>query len=505
MTRGVPPFLVRPTKRGIAARIRRAARVWSLATAGILVWLVACGEVVAQPIGGAPGDGGASSSGGEGGGSGGGSDAASDSPVVAEGAPPLDGSSFCTGSGPIPISNAECSGDVARFFRFAACACDSLAVSGALTTQAKDSTADAGEPNGASIAANGQVALNANASVSGSIWAGGQNLTPGTPAVSITSGASTSSVTLDVESGGDVTTSGNFLVGRDLYADGDVTVQSGSLAVVGAVHVPAGDTASGVTSGGGVQNGPVSVAPPCDCQDTIPIASLVSARKTSNDDANVPPPLPPLTTTSLDDPAGTVTLPCGLFYVDGIHGSTAPVTLHVTGRAALFVDGDLDAEAGLTVNLDPAVELDLFVSGNVTLKGDLALGDSGAPAAMRLYVAGSSFTLESSDASVNVNVYAPAADVLLASDFTMRGAIFARSLAFSGAFDITYDTTILETPGCTAPGTPCQTCDDCSGATPACKGGACTACTTDADCCAPLTCVVVGAQGGTCVLPVPNQ
>ena len=98
-----------------------------------------------------------------------------------------------------------------------------------------------------------------------------QALTAGTPAVSLMSPAgATSTIALDVESGGDVDTAGTVLVGGNVYANGNVTVQSGSLSVVGAVHVPAGDTANGVTSGGGVIQGPVQVDPPCDCSSPIP-------------------------------------------------------------------------------------------------------------------------------------------------------------------------------------------------------------------------------------------
>jgi hypothetical protein len=93
-------------------------------------------------------------------------------------------------------------------------------------------------------------------------------------------------------------------------------------------------------------------------------------------------------------------------------------------------------------------------------------------------------------------VYAPDAVVALASSFEMKGALFAQQLEFSGDFTIHYDTSVLQTPGCTPSGSPCQTCDDCAGATPACKAGTCVPCVTTADCCAPLTC-----SAGRCVLP----
>ena len=450
--------------------------------------LAGCGDVTAQPIGSAASDGGVTEASADGG-------PHVDGPSGDGALPPGDASDFCTGHGPIPLPGTnECTGDLARLFRFAACACDSLAVSGVLVTESFDSSTDGGSSvsGGASIAANGQVATNAQSSVGGSVWAGGASLGSGVPAVALMSPAGvTSSVALDVQSGGDVEVNGTFLDGHDLYADGNVTLQSGSLSVVGAVHIPAGDSASGVTSGGGVVNGPVLVPAPCDCSKPIDVGSLVAAHQASNDDAAIG-----LSTTGLDAPPSPVSLPCGQYYVDGIHGGA--VELDVTGRAALFVGGDLNVDAGLKIVLAPGTELDLFVAGNVELQGTTSLGDVNAPARMRLYVGGGTVTL-SANATVGANVYAPAADVQLASSFEMWGALFAQSLQFSGDFTIHYDTSVLQEPGCVQPGSPCQTCNDCAGATPACKGGTCTGCATDADCCAPLQC---DTQTGRCQLPI---
>ncbi len=448
-------------------------------------WLAACGDVTAQPIGAAVGDGG-------------GADASfdgsphSDAPGTDGSLPTGDASDFCTGHGPIPLPGTdECTGDLAHLFRFAACACDSLAVSGTLVTSGFDSTTDGGMPLGASVAANGQVATNAQSTVGGSVWAGGAGLTSGTPAVSLMSPAGvTSSVAFDIESGGDVLVNGTYLVGRDIDANGNVTLQSGSLSVVGRVRIPSGDSASGVTSGGGVVNGPVPVPPPCDCTSPIDFASVIAAHQTSNDDAAIG-----LSATALDMPSAPVSLPCGEYYVDGIHGGA--VTLDVTGRVALFVGGDVNVDGGLTITLQPGTELDLFVAGDVQLQGTTSLGDRNAPAHVRLYVGGNTVTLSAS-ATIGANVYAPTADVQLASSFQMWGALFAQSLAFSGDFTIAYDTSVLQEPGCKQTGGPCETCNDCAGATPACIGGTCTRCASDADCCAPLECNTVT---GACYLP----
>jgi hypothetical protein len=232
------------------------------------------------------------------------------------------------------------------------------------------------------------------------------------------------------------------------------------------------------------------VAPPCDCSNPIDVVSIVAAHQTSNDDAAIH-----LSTSGLDTPPAPVALQCGQYYVDGIHGGA--VELDITGRVALFVDGDLDVDAGLKIVLFPGAELDLFVAGNVALQGTTSLGDVNAPARMRLYVGGGTVTL-SANATVGANVYAPSADVQLASSFEMWGALFAQSLQFSGDFTIHYDTSVLQLPGCASTESPCKTCDDCAGATPACKGGTCSACASSADCCAPLDC---DTTTGRCELP----
>ena len=451
------------------------------ACAATAPWFAGCGDVVARPIGAASGEAGPSPESGPPG----------DAPGPGEATAPSDASTFCTGHGPIPLPGTDlCTGDLAHLFRFAACACRSLAVSGKLTTDAFDSSADAGPAftNGASIAANGAVATNAHTSVGGSVWAAGQGLAGGTPAVTLKGDGT---IAHDVQAGGPVAVDGIYQVGGDVFADGDVTIQSGSLSVVGSVHQPAGASATGVTAGGGIVNGPVQIAPPCDCSNPIDVMSFVAAHKLTNDDAAAG-----LDATSLDQPSSTVSLPCGQYYVDGITGGA--VALQIAGRVALFVDGDVSVTNGLRIDLAPGAELDLFVAGNVALQGTTSLGDVNAPARVRAYVGGSSVTL-SADATVGANVYAPNAVLQLASTFTMWGAVFAGDLQFSGDFTIHYDTSVLQEPGCTPAGTPCKTCDDCSGATPSCKAGTCSACSADADCCAPLVC---NQLAGSCHLPI---
>jgi hypothetical protein len=251
----------------------------------------------------------------------------------------------------------------------------------------------------------------------------------------------------------------------------------------------------------------VSVPPPCDCgSPPVDIASVVAAYASPslNDNASLHPPL---ATTALDDPTGTVSLPCGLYYVDGIHGGA--VSIDIQGRVALFVGGDLSVTQGIAITIEPGAALDLFIAGNVNIQGpsgSVVVGDVTHAAATRIYVAGSGddagggFTL-SADATLSANIYAPRAVVEISSNFVLRGAILAQALQFSGNFAIHYDAAVLQvsqSSGCEPPSGPCSTCNECSGATPACTGGKCVPCKATTDCCAPLTC---DTSSGRCSLP----
>lgn len=445
---------------------------------------VACGEVVSQPIGAGPvGDAAAPDAG----------DAPPPLDAGAEGSGDArgDAPAFCTSSGPIAVPDASsCLGDIASVFRFAACACDAIAVSGALTVDVATSAGDAGTATGnvASVAANGAVSTNAQTNVAGSVWAGGAG-TQGAPAVTL---RDVGFIARDVQSGGPVQVTGAssmYTVGGDLWANGNVTLDPGAfLGVHGTVHIPSGDTATGVQ--GTVVNGPVQVGDPCDCANPTNVGSIVDAFANANDDASQG-----LSGASTLD--GTVTLPCGRYYVAAVTG--ADVTLHVTGRVALLVAGDVNVTHSLTITLDPGAELDLAVKGSFSVMGSLAVGDSGQAARTRLYVGGPTFTLSATVMPLAAEVYAPNATLQLASDLQMVGALFAQAMQFSGAFTLHYDPSILQVPqsgGCVPDGGACKTCDDCGGTTPACKAGTCSPCVTDADCCAPLRC----APGGSCVL-----
>ena len=397
---------------------------------------------------------------------------------------------------PRVAGSAYCTGDLANKFRFAACACETFSISGSLATDSFDSASDAGaRAQVASVGADWLIATNSEVVLGGSLWSGGVGA-QGMPAMSL-DGFGT--VARDLESGGDLEVGGTFAVRGNVFASGSVYVQpgdaGGSLSVGAAVHVPEGGTVSaGVAASGGILYDSVGVAPPCDCNSPIDVASIVASARTQNDNAAIG-----LTETALHYPAGALTLPCGRYYVGDITGEL--VELNIDGRVALFVDGPLSAFNALHVDMASDAELDLFVVQDVTMgvaDNGAEQGNVNAPARVRLYMAGQNLNLGSS-AKVGANIYAPAARVTLSRDLVVWGALFARDVSFSGNLTIHYDTSVLgaAASGCAPPGGACQTCDDCSGATPACIGGRCVACTTDRDCCTPLAC-----NRGRCGLPL---
>lgn len=459
------------------------ARVRFGTVVGACLLAISCGDVVSQPIGAASG-----------------ADAGvSDAPVHADGgadAPDAagDGSALCALSGPIAVPGTSlCLGDLGNVFRFAACACDSLEVSGILQVDSATVAGDAGPTSGdvASIAANGIVATNAESTVLGSVWAGGAGI-QNAPAVTL---RHFGYVAHDVQSGGPIEIGGTYSVGGDVWANGNVTIDADAgLSVQGTVHIPAGDTATGVQ--GTIVNGPVQVGAPCNCAQPLNIGAIVAAFASHNDDAAAG-------LTASSTLGGTVTLTCGRYYVAAIAGAT--VTLQVKGRVAILVDGDVNVTQAFTVQLAPGAELDLVVKGDFSVMGSLAIGDADQPARTRLYIGGTTLSLSANAQPLAADVYAPNATLELSSKLEMWGALFAQSIQLSGAFTLHYDPSALSVPpsgSCPSAGQSCTSCDQCPASAPACKQGTCSPCVTDADCCAPLLCSL---PSGQCVLAPPTQ
>jgi hypothetical protein len=380
---------------------------------------------------------------------------------------PASRASFCaaTGAGGILLpGTTQCTGDVAKkLFRFGVCSCAGLTSNGPMVTRSFNSQTKSQGRKGGSIGANGDILSNSPIDVGGSV---------------------VSSTTFEANGGGRIavdlradkgaSSTGPLSVGGDYYA---TVAGDDDISVSGATHVPA------------------TVLAPCDCKSQVPIAAYVDAFASANDDA-----ASGLTPKSLEGVLGAdLTLDCGRYYFNQVD-SNGTVTIRLKGRTAIFVAGNLSVNGGLSFVFEPGAELDLFVKGNLLANGSAALGNLDAPAKARIYLAGSSATING-ESSIAANLYAPNAKVDVNGELKVRGAVYAQEVGVNGGLDLNYDEAILDVQGCEAPGGSCKSCGDCGGATPACKGGKCTACKTNADCCAPLAC----AANGTCIASLgPN-
>jgi len=347
----------------------------------------------------------------------------------------VDGGAMCAG------------GVIAATFARAVCSCTTVSASAVFSTDGFDSTV--GGPNGGP---GGDVASDGNETWSSHVTVGGNLITPG----NLTSTES-STVRGNLTVGGTLSASALFAV------DGNASVAH--LPLPSQVHVVGTTT---LTS---------SVAPPCNCTQLLPVASIVAAhRPPHNDNASIG-----LSATEAMDPQGsgsgactrsqTIDLPCGNYYLSGINATAAPLAIDVHGQTALYVDGNIQASASLSFNLDSSATLDLFVTGSVSTSAHLTLGSTGKPAHCRAYVAGSTFHM-SGGAAVGCNVYAPSASWDMAASSDVYGALFVNSLQESAQgcsqAALHYDTSILKEGAgcCTASscddGNPC-TADACNG------------------------------------------
>lgn len=381
----------------------------------------------------------------------------------------------CTGSGPVigvgdgPL---ECLGTLAQTtFRWSLCSCTDLNVSAALSTDAYDSTLGPYEPGelGGGVGVDRDVALWSEAvTVGGTLWVAG--------AGEYSSSGPPSRVKADFHLGGSWKASTPFDVAGPAY-------------VVGSLD--------GVTVAGATET-VKSVPPACDCEQKrlIPIAQIVEQhRSPDNDNAAIG-----LDEAVFEKPGSALRLdlPCGNYYFTSIQSSLS-LTIHVHGRTALYVEGDVEASSALAFVLDPDAELDLFVKGTLKASETLVFGSPNYPAVSRAYIAGDAQLRLSDDVRLAGQLYAANADVIWSAQNAIYGSVFAGNFRSSAKTDIHYDRGVLRTGDDCPPGgeggagtTECGSCEDCHNQ--ACKNGVCGECESSSDCCSPLICVE-----GSCV------
>jgi hypothetical protein len=333
---------------------------------------------------------------------------------------------------------------------------------------------------GGGLGANLQITTGDAPTIYGQCWAGD------TTGTSFT-GQSGGNVYDTFKSGNDITVSG-FAAAKDAYIAGTIT---GDMTVGGTLFQPS-NKQNGAATAGMIVSQAVTVPPPCDCTNKLDVPAIVAWGMTNNNDQAVG--LSPGIFTTASHPA-RIDLPCGEYYLTGFTLS-ADAAIVVHGHTVIFVDGSLTANSFLTITLaDSNSSLDVFVSGTITGQAQFELGNANWPALTRLYL-GTTGTFDlSSEITIAGNVWVGDGTVNWSSDADMYGSIFANNFTMSAPLRIHYDEAVVnQGSSCPAP-TGCTSCKDCNNQ--ACNGGTCGSCSTDADCCAPLTC-----QNGTCSVTI---
>ena len=355
------------------------------------------------------------------------------------------GSPYCSGSGPpvlvgdgITVGDGDgtpddvCTGTVAVLtFKRALCTCDAYQTSTMLTTDSFDSAVgpylqgSAGTVGGVGV--DGALASNAPLAIGGSL------------VVASTTGANLmqdAHVARDLNVAGPLGTNVNITAGGDANIAADISLAS--LMVTGTLTVPASASLGGTITAGTTVRAPVSFNPPCACapSELVDIGAFVKSYRTQNDDAAID--LSPARLAGYSGDA-TLDLPCGIYYLQGIHG-TGTITLRITGRVAVLVDGDATLTSALSIELATSdAELDLMIGGTLTSNNKITAGDEAHPSRTRIYIGGSGTIELSGDSQLAANVYAPTSAIAMSAPATIFGSLFVRALQQAAPLVIHYD------------------------------------------------------------------
>jgi hypothetical protein len=207
-------------------------------------------------------------------------------------------------------------------------------------------------------------------------------------------------------------------------------------------------------------------------------------------------------------------LPCGSYYLSSINPSV-PVTIWAHGQTALYIGGNVSASDVIAFGVDPTGAFDVFIEGTLTSQSGLTIGSPNYPALTRTYVGSTGGVSFTSGEVINGEFWAGYGLVDWSSGTDAYGSVFAGNFSAMAATRIHYDLAVLRQgnacppppgtggsdagPGGSssggAPPPGCGSCRDCLNQ--ACINGKCGACTSNADCCAPLVCTA-----GVCAPPV---
>jgi hypothetical protein len=402
----------------------------------------------------------------------------------------------CAGGGPpivvqAPGGSGVCAGNLAQTtFTWALCSCKDVQTSQVFQTDAYDSTKGPYMPGGVGggVGLNGDWKSSSTTDVGGTLWS--------SAATGLTA-SSPMTVRQELHAGADVSVH-MCTVSDDAFIVGNAT---GNPMTIGkTLYQTPGATHTGVTAAAVVPK-TVTVPPPCSCSPSaiLPVAAIVASKKTMNDNALIGLDAGLLTGAN---PPQRLDLPCGEYYLTGIQTSIA-VTIVAHGHTAIYIDGDLIASSPITITLDPAAELDVFISGTIKASQKFWIGSPNYPALSRTYVGGSAALVISSNVTLATNLYDPTALITWSAPVEVYGAVVAGDFVASQVVKIHYDRQVVQAgQDCPSAGSPdggtavtCTTCKDCNNQ--ACVNGTCGPCTDSSQCCAPLQCF-----NGTCTLPI---
>jgi len=249
----------------------------------------------------------------------------------------------------------------------------------------------------------------------------------------------------DVRSNPGLDVAGVLEVGRDAFLKNDAFVL-GRVGIGRDLTLEAGADIGGIAFvdvGGERRTEAVDIALPCGCapEQVIDVAALVADAESNNDNAAAG--LSPDDFNVVVGIGAEASLSHGRYYINQL-GGVGSLTLHVSGKVALFVADDLIATGLFRVELEPDAELDVFVRDNMRVTGAALFGDPARPSATRIYVGGTGdITVAGASAFVG-NLYAPAANILVGGFGKVYGSLFGKNINAAGFLDLGYDSSITE-------------------------------------------------------------
>ena len=340
--------------------------------------------------------------------------------------------------------NTACTGTIAQqAFKWALCSCAEINLSGQVATDSYDSLTAAYAPGGiyGDLATNSNVYMSNMLSVGGNLHIAGQ--------YGLTSNNKVS-VAQALRSHGQINLSVPSTVATDGFVNGKITTST-TLDFAGTLTQPAGISNAGLVTAGAYVTEAVTVTPPCPCSGpkSVPVSSLMT---TYSDPANNDNEAIALEANVLASPNGAqhLQLPCGVYYLSSI-SNTAPVTITTTGKTALFISGGINISGTLRMHPSPGSELDIFVTGAISVNGKAVIGSPNYPAATRMYIGGNNQVLFANSLELAGYLYSDEASLNVNNALDIFGGLSVYQLLTRNTLAVHYDTAVEALPDYCAP------------------------------------------------------